>query len=125
MFKKIVLGLVAVVFICGIIGALFDCLLWRLGGFNCCRTPEFLYVSALEVEDNSCYICVEDMLTGSFSTTRYNGYIFEFSNGILKIGVHKGIIGAKEKISEKIIVDNPIKEVIICGNGSEQVLFKQ
>lgn len=125
MFKKIVLGLVAVVFLCGIIWSLFDCFLWRFLGFNCCRTPELLYVSALEVKDNNCYICVEDMLTGSFSTTRYNGFIFEFSNGILKIGVHKGTIGAKEKISEKIIVDSSIKEVIICGNGSEQVLFKQ
>ncbi len=125
MFKKIVLGTVAVVFLCGIFLALFDCLLWRFLGFNCCRTPESLYVSVLEVADNRCYICVEDMVTGSFSTTKYNGLIFMYSDGILKIGVHKGIIGAKEKISKEIVVDSQITEVIICGNGNEQVLFKQ
>ncbi|MBQ3258897.1 MAG: hypothetical protein IJA68_00070 [Clostridia bacterium] len=125
MFKKIFLSTVAVVFLGGIFLASFDCLLWRFFGFNYCRTPKSLYVSTLEVEDNRCYISVEDMATGSFSATKYNGLIFKYSDGVLKIGVHKGIIGAKEKLSKEIVVDSQITEVIICGNGSEQVLFKR
>ena len=125
MLKKIFLGTVAVIFICGIVFALFDCLLWRFIGFDYCRTPKSLYISVLKVEDNRCYISIEDMATGSFSTTKYNGLISMYSDGVLKIGVHKGIIGAEEKISKEIVVDGRITEVIICGNGSEQVLFKQ
>ena len=125
MLKKIFFVTVVVIFICGIILASFDCLLWRFWGFNYCRTPKSLYISVLKVEDNRCYISIEDMATGSFSTTKYNGLIFMYSDGVLKIGVHKGIIGAKEKISKEIVVDGRITEVIICGNGNEQVLFKQ
>ena len=123
--KKVLAIFLCLLILCGTGFVSFDCLLWRLFGFDYCRTPELLHVSALEVENNSCYICVEDMVIGSFSTTKYNGLIFKYSDGILKIGVHKGIIGAKEKISKEIVVDSQITEVIICGNGNEQTLFKQ
>jgi len=123
--KKILYGTIALLILCGTGYVSFDCLLWRLFGFDYCRTPELLYVSTLEVEDNRCYICVEDMVTGSFSTTRYNGSIFKFSNGILKLGFHKGIIGAKDRLCKEIVVDSPITEVRLCGNSGEQVIFKK
>ena len=123
MRKKFLCGTIAALILCGTGFVSFDCLLWRLFGFDYCRTPELLYVSALEVENNSCYICVEAMVTGSFSTTKYNGLIFKYSDGILKIGVHKGIIGAKDRFCKEIVVDAPITEVRLCGNSSEQVIF--
>jgi len=125
MFKKILLSTAVVAFLCCVFLVLFDCFLWRFWGFDYCRTPKALHVSALEVEDNRCYICVEDMVTGSFATIKYNGLIFVYNDGVLRIGAHRGLVGAKEQVSKEIVVDGPITEVIICGNGNEQVIFKQ
>lgn len=123
MRKKIWCGLLAAVFLCGVGFVLFDFVLWRLFGFHYCRTPESLKVSTLEVEDNRCYIRVEDMVVGSFTTTKYNGMVFEFREGVLTMGFHNGMIDAKDSFSEEIVVDSPITEVRLCGNGSEQVIF--
>lgn len=124
MRKKILRSIIIIFLVCVIGFISFDCYLWRLFKFDCCYTPKSLYVSDLEIKGNKCYISVSDMVTGSFSTTKYNGLIFEYSSGILKIGVHKGIIGAKESISKEITVNNSIEEVRLCGNGREQVIYK-
>lgn len=125
MRKKNVYAAIALLVLCGASFVAFDSLLWRLFGFQYCAAPASLHVSNLETKDNTCHIAVESMTIGSFQTTKYNGLTFTFSDGVLTIGIHKGIMGGKDTIRETIVVDRPIKEVRLCGDGREQILFQE
>ncbi len=115
MGKKIWCIILAVAFATVIVLIAWDGFLWRSFGFKFCENPKYLRAD-IEVDDCRCNIILADICLGSFSSTSYNGIIYEFADGVLKIGVHKSrALNAITEISEEITVDGTITEVRICG----------
>ena len=123
MRKKMYIVLVLVFFIIVSI-VLWDSFLWRLFGFKYCENPECSLVN-IEVEDNCCYVLFMSEYGGSSSSATYNDIVYEFADGVLKIGAHKSFaLNASTEISEDITVNGTITEVRICGGGSEKIIWQ-
>ena len=103
--------------------AVWDCLLWRCFGFRFCENPKYL-LSSIEVEDDVCGVTFTAEYGGNSASAHYNDIIYEFNDGVLKIGAHKSIsLGASTEISEEITVESCITEVRLCGSGKEMVIW--
>ena len=123
MRKRMFWPLLAVAFTAVISLIVWDSFLWRLFGFKFCENPEYSLVN-IKVEDNCCYVLFEGEYGGSSSSVTYNDIIYEFADGILKIGAHKSFaLNASTEISEEITVNGTVTEVRICGNGNEKVIW--
>ena len=105
---------------------LFDIFGWRFFQFRFCSSPQGIQIVELTVQDNICHIKAESSVVGSFSYPHYNGTIYTYHDGVLKVGIHEGSINAYDKVNEYFKVDGEIIKIILCGNGMERELdFRQ
>ena len=121
--KKIKIAFIIIITICFSIFIIYIIYnhLWRIEGFKNCVNPNNYTVLKYDITDNEFSMIVEK---GDMYNTKILGYLYEYENNILKIGIkyYSGYIALFDKsyAFDKItipLISSDINEVILSGEG--------